>query len=278
MPEDKISPYIRKYGVGEWAKNPDGTVNLTILFFKDISLDEAEQAISNYGKVIGKSALINGLIVAVPENSLENIAQEEIVQWINQVPPPPKTCNDGSRAAISVDTVQAPPYNLDGTSVIAGQWDSGWVDTTHDDLKGRVTIGDTGSSTGDHATHVAGTMLGNGTLSELAGGTALQWRGMATKATVISYEWWNDVAELDDEYDEAINTYEIDLSQNSWGFTWNIGGDNYGHYSDFDVAIDAVIRGNKGKPIPKCGLLVMKGQLVIVENMIALLIRALQKM
>ena len=45
--EDKISPSIIKHGVPEWAKNNDGTVNLTIMFFKDISLDDAEDLIYN---------------------------------------------------------------------------------------------------------------------------------------------------------------------------------------------------------------------------------------
>ena len=246
--EDKISPYIKKYGVGEWAKNNDGTVNLTIMFFKDASLDEAEQIISSYGEVIGRADIINALTVIVPEISIEEIANNDIVQWIEEVPPEPRTFNDGSRAAISVNTVQASPYNLDGTGVVAAEWDGGWVDSTHDDLQGRVTIGDTGSSTGDHATHVAGTMLGNGTLSAVNGGTALQWRGMAPKATVISYEWWDDSTELNNEYNAAINTYNASLSQNSWGYTYG-PPNNYGRYDSETAAIDAVITGNKGKRI-----------------------------
>ena len=248
LKEDKISQSIKKYGVGEWAKNNDGTVNLTIIFFKDVSLDDANNLISNYGGVIGRAEIINALTIVVPENSIEEIANNDIVQWIEEVPPEPKTFNDGSRAAIGVNTVQASPYNLNGAGVVAAEWDGAWVDTTHDDLQGRVTIGDTGSSTGDHATHVAGTMLGNGTLSATNGGTALQWRGMATNATVISYEWWNDVTELNSEYNNAINTYGIDLSQNSWGFTYG-PPNRYGRYDSATAAIDAVITGNKGKRI-----------------------------
>lgn len=123
----------------------------------------------------------------------------------------------------------------------------GWVDTTHDDLEGRVTIGDTGSGTHDHSTHVAGTMLGDGTKSAAEGGTPLQWRGMAPNSIVISYEWWNDLEELNDEYDSAINTYGIDLSTNSWG--WGRPG-YYGVYNEYAQAIDSVVVGSCGERIP----------------------------
>lgn len=248
LPDDKISPEI-KNGLDDWAVNNDGTVNLTVMFHEDVTLDEANQLISNnYGRVIGSSSLINALVIVVPNESIPNLANEDLIQWIEEVPPEPKTFNDGSRAVTGVDIVQASPYNLNGSVVVAGEWDGGWVDTTHGDLVGRVTIGDAGSATNEHATHVAGTMLGNGTLSVVNGGTPLQWRGMSTLATVISYEWWNDIAELNAEYTSAINTYGINLSTNSWGFSF-AGADSYGRYTAETAEIDAIVRGAITRPV-----------------------------
>ena len=45
LSEDKISPYIRTHGIGEWATNPNESVNLTIEFFGDISLEEGSNII-----------------------------------------------------------------------------------------------------------------------------------------------------------------------------------------------------------------------------------------
>lgn len=68
---------------------------------------------------------------------------------------------------------------------------------------------------------------------------------MATNATVISYVWWLGVDELYDDYSDAINTFGIDLSTNSWGFQdWD------GEYDVFTEAQDDVVVGASGKRIP----------------------------
>ena len=243
LPEDKISPIIRENRIPPEAVNPDGTVNLSIMFFKDVSLDDASQVISKHGGIVqGMAPITNALVVTVPIEKISAIANEDSVQWIDIVQGPPIKFNDGSRAVIGVNTVQAPPYNLDGTGVVVGEWDGGWVDPTHPDLAGRVTIGDLGSTIDDHATHVAGTLLGNGSLS------AGRYRGMAPNATVISYEWWDNVSELELEYNDAINNHGIDLSTNSWGFRRAFR--SYGGYGEECSALDDVVRGSIGKAIP----------------------------
>lgn len=262
LARDKIAPSIIERGVGEWAKNPDGTANLIIMFFKDISLDIARQIASAYGgRVISELSLLNSLTVAIPEEKIQDLADESRVQWINEVPPPPEPDNDGIRAAIGVETVQTAPYSLDGTGVIVGEWDGGWVDYTHDDLAGRVTIGDNGCEeidcrTDDHATHVAGTVAGDGTLSADHGGSFLQWRGMAPNARVVSYEWWLtlsnnrrviDILECFKEYTDAVQNYHIDLSTNSWGY------DHGGYYEEGSLIYDVIIRGGLGRPITILG-------------------------
>jgi uncharacterized repeat protein (TIGR01451 family) len=158
------------------------------------------------------------------------------------------------------------PYALDGAGVAIGQWEQYHPDCSHPDFFGtldstgtitgtnpRVTYGDAnvdcrdpsysaaGDSTiGDHATHVAGIVLGNGSESAGAGGLALQWRGMAPNASIISYRRpsldtdGDGVADAaprvthQAQYDNAIAA-GIALSTNSWGFSHchQVGGSCY---------------------------------------------------
>lgn len=238
--EDKLSKAVKNKN---YVKNGDGTINLSIKFFNDVDLDDASSIIENYGEIVDKFYSVNTVKVITEESFISDIANKENVQWIGVIDKILEMHNDGNRENIGVNVLQASPYDLSGVNVVTAEWDGGWVDITHDDLQGRVIIGDTGSSTGDHATHVAGTMLGNGTLN-------LQLRGMAPQATVISYEWWNDITELNDEYNTAINTYNASLSQNSWGYTYfGCGSDCSGGYDSNAAELDGIVRGSKGKKI-----------------------------
>ncbi len=251
LQEDKISSAIKNKN---YVKN-GGKMNLSVMFFSDVNLDDASLGMENYGEVVDKFYSVNAIKIITEERFISGIAREENVQWIDVADRKLEMHNNGNRENVGVNILQASPYSLSGVNVVTSEWDGGWADTTHDDLDGRVTIGDAGCGeancqTGSHATHVAGTMLGNGTLSESAGGTALQWRGMAPNATVISYEWWDDSTELNNEYNAAINTYNASLSQNSWGYTYfGCGADCSGGYDSSALELDKVIRGSKGKRI-----------------------------
>jgi len=240
LPDDKISPQIRHYGVGAWAVNPDGTVKLLVTFFDDASEGEARQVIVKYGSVVAEPSPWGGNVwtVSVHENSISSLASEDAVEWIESVPPPKAIDNDGSRAALKVNTAQAAPYNLNGLGVVIAEWDIGWADGTHNDLAGRVTVGDTGSTIMDHSTHVAGTAIGNGTNS---GG---RLRGMAPEANLITYEWPDNITELDNETFDAIVNHSAVISTNSWGYL--INGTNcllHGYYNFWSQNYDMIVDG-----------------------------------
>lgn len=95
LPDDKISPHIKEYGVGSWAVNPDGTVNLLVTFFEDVSTDDAKQVIEKYGRVVTEPSPWGGNVwtVSVPEDTISSLASEDTVEWIETVPPP-KTINN----------------------------------------------------------------------------------------------------------------------------------------------------------------------------------------
>lgn len=80
-------------------------------------------------------------------------------------------------------------FGLQGFGMVIGEWDGGHVRWTHQDLVGRVVIWDGPLDVESHATHVAGTLIGNGSGN-------LSAMGMAPQATLRSYDWNNDISEI----------------------------------------------------------------------------------
>ncbi len=70
----------------------------------------------------------------------------------------------------------------------AGIWDGGGVRATHQELVGRVTQRDAATSSDNHATHVAGTMI--------ASGEQPTAKGMAYAAKLDAYDWNSDEGEM----------------------------------------------------------------------------------
>lgn len=78
--------------------------------------------------------------------------------------------------------------DLDGDGMHIGIWDAGTVRTSHEEFNGRILVGDKLKSINNHATHVAGTLV--------ASGKDARAKGIAYKATVVSYDWFKDEAEV----------------------------------------------------------------------------------
>lgn len=79
--------------------------------------------------------------------------------------------------------------NLDGQNMNIALWDGGKVRNTHALLTGRVNQVDDAGSLSAHATHVAGTMIGNATASPSA-------KGMASQANLLAHDWNDDLGEV----------------------------------------------------------------------------------
>jgi len=211
LPQDKIAPSIRKYGINNTSLIAPDKAKLVVMFFEDVSFSEVEPVVSGYGgRILGRTNLLHGLTVQLEIADIWDLAAEDCVRWIDQhyeiVP-----LNDGTRQAVGANAVQ--DIGLSGEGVIIGMWDSGYADADHNDLSGRVTIPDANSWDDDHATHVAGTMIGDGSIDP-------KYKGMAPDAEVVSYfngKIHYDPCQVEQDYNEAINEYNIDLSNNSWG-------------------------------------------------------------
>lgn len=138
---------------------------------------------------------------------------------------------------------------LTGTGMKLGIWDYGGVDPQHRELEGRVVRLDA-AHTGDHATHVGGTLVASGLLAEA--------RGMAYEAELRSYDWNADLAEMAEEARQGLlvsnHSYSLvtgwtygDYEGEGAGWYWlgdtNVSRDEdylFGRYDFEAVAVDEV--------------------------------------
>ncbi len=254
--DDKLAPAIRADRWDTFNLSADGTtVAVYVSFHMDENLEAGHKIVEAHGgKVIHQVVGINTLVVEMPRANLRALAAEDAVQWIEPVGPPLTANNDGIRAQIGVDEVQASPYNLDGTEVDVLVYDVGQVGD-HPDFGSRLTHGDS-TSVADHATHVAGTVGGDGTQSASAGGSANQWRGMAPAADIISYgfEWdgtgmwfYDNPGDIEQDWAQAQNSYGADIGTASIGsnisFYFPSSCDLLGNYGVTARLIDQIVRG-----------------------------------
>ncbi len=239
LPEDKIAPSIREGGINAYSTAGAGQAKLIVAFFDDVSAETAPALIAEHGgTVMRRSDADISFVVCLPAAAINSLASSDAVKWIDQHYES-VDLNDGVRTTISVNPVQAEPYNLTGAGVVVGQCESKHPDANHVDLTGRVVNVDDTWPVGDHATQVAGTIIGDGRLL-----ADRRYRGMATKATLVSFHSWENVAELREQCQTAIDIYDVDIINNSWGkVEWHV-------YKDYTAAIDAIVRGTLGKPVP----------------------------
>jgi Subtilase family/Carboxypeptidase regulatory-like domain len=244
LPEDKLAPELGPILLKK------GT-NPLVLSVEAVegSLEEAAARVQALGgQVTERDSVLSLLQVSFPRTAVRSLADSDAVLWIS--PDHPKTLlNDRSRANARADQVQAAPYSLNGAGVQLGIWDGGEI-FTHTDFSGRLTRVEVGGVTSDirHATHVAGTMAGNGALSQAVGFSPNQFRGFATGAQIIGYRF--DGIPYS-EHNAAINTWGIDASQNSWGFIVNASNCSlFGSYPLESREYDRIVTGAYSRRIP----------------------------
>ncbi|MEO6061634.1 MAG: S8 family serine peptidase, partial [Thermoflexales bacterium] len=258
-PDDKIDPDIRSGAWGSWNLASDGTVAIVIVMHKDETLETGRSLAAKYGgRVTSQVEGLRALLIELPGANVASLAGEDAIQWIEPAEPPLSESNDGIRQQIGVNTVQAAPYNLDGSGVQILIYDTGIVTPTHADFSGRITIGanDAGMTVSEHSTHVAGTAAGSGNRSVAAGGTSLQWRGMAPGAGIISYAYdrnntgmlfYNDPGDIENNWAAAQNTHGADIGNASLGSNiyanYPLSCTQMGNYGLTSGLMDQIIRG-----------------------------------
>jgi hypothetical protein len=248
-PEDKISDQLKDRISGKVVRDGVRMSGVVVVLFGDVSVGEFQAVLAGYGAVTAVRSEEHTLEMYAAEDRISDLAGLDAVQWIEPAPPPKQGLLDDVRATVGADSVQAPPYSLNGSGVALGMWDGGSPAATHEDFAGRLTIPD-GAVTSTHATTVAGIMAGDGSRSEACGGTPYQWRGISPAADIIAYDWPYTLADLRGETSEAIGTYGIISSSNSWG--WYVCGSQcsyFGTYDDWSKVYDNIVLGSRGAPI-----------------------------
>ncbi len=102
-----------------------------------------------------------------------------------------------------------------------GEWDSGLVRVTHQEFyadgESRVLKMDGATSLSDHATHVAGTLIGAGVDTDA--------KGMNYKGILRAYDWTNAESEMT----AAASAFGLELSNHSYGTTtgWTTDDGNW---------------------------------------------------
>ena len=131
------------------------------------------------------------------------------------------THNAISAQSISTDEIHpsgSSGYNMTGSGITLHEWDGGFALTTHQELTGRVTIGDAGDSpvVNAHATHVAGTLIASGVDTDA--------KGMSYQADLVSFDWNSDTSEMATAAAEGAI-----ISNHSYGFGY---GWDYNYFGD----------------------------------------------
>jgi subtilisin family serine protease len=251
LPEYKQEESVRRRTIGNWAVREDGTVLLRVEVWRDADFDNAADAVRALAQEITERApAFDWMAVRVRPEQIDAVTRLNGVSWVEPVPPPIQKLNDQSRSQAFVDMVQAAPYNLSGQGINVAIWDGGAVAAAHADFQGRLTIVDPVGAD-SHATHVAGTAAGSGVRSQASGGAANQWRGMATQAQILSWDYQGTVP---NEYLNGIQNLTIHLANNSWGHVIGSGNGNCDRYGDYDGHardFDRIVHGDiGGRAIP----------------------------
>ncbi len=253
---DKLSPELAQ--AAGLSDDPEyasvaalsGEVYLTVRFHRDQTPELEQQVLDLYGARLEQSLpKTHRYDIYLPAEQVTALAAEDAVRWLSFGPPEKTTTNHDVRNVTGVASLQASPYGLTGAGVNLGMWDGAPV-ASHTDFNGRLTkvdSGSYGSTSIKHATHVAGTMAGSGANSTSYSQASGYWGGMAPGAYIYSFDWDDELTEID----TAINTYGVDLSQNSWGYT--ISSSNCYNYGDYTAEVpdfDAIVTGLYGNKIP----------------------------
>jgi hypothetical protein len=252
MPESKPSPET-----GE-PVGVDPVVAVYVLFHRDFDLaGQADTLLGRHdAKAVSWLRSVNGAVVHLPASRIRGLAAADPVMYVEPPLPGMIGLNDSNRARLGAEIVNDPPYGLDGSGVGVLVYDGGQM-FAHGDFGDRLTIGASDTDTiSDHATHVGGTIGGDGSGS---GGT---FRGMAPAVDFISYAFeqegglqqgflYTDPGDLEADYTEAIGVYGADISNNSIGTNTASNGfpcEWEGNYGTTGALIDAIVRGSLGDP------------------------------
>jgi|GEM_PF-3337705 len=241
-PDYKVSPALSQSTARSAQEEPVIYEEVGVIFFDNVSLEAIQETLAKYvGSDYRQGATPTEWIIANQPETVAQIAQEPIVRFIAPFTPP-ADLNDTARPLVNTDDVQDAVINggsiqylgLTGQGVRVGHFERR-ADVAHPDLAGRIAIGANASpNTSDHATHVAGIILGDGGDSAANGGSAFQFRGHAPEATIVSESYASNAP---DNFSDAYRNFDAELSTHSYLQSNTI-------YDASARTVDRVVRGD----------------------------------
>jgi hypothetical protein len=235
----EVDSYRRAFREGK-------SVDVHVRFFADVGFARASATLRNASARFeqGEYMYPSSVAASVDWRSFRSLLEADDVEWVDVALTPRRSDNQESAALTHVDVVRSNQAfkKMSGKGVRVGVWDGGPIGP-HVDLDGRVTIIESNNPVSDHATHVAGTIAGKGTLDT-------RGAGMAPRALLFSYDFSGNVLS---EILGSIQSYDISLANHSWGHSagwggplgtgWHWYGDElFGYYHAETGAVDTFVR------------------------------------
>lgn len=211
-------------------------IDIVVLYFEDISREIIEMELkANRLNVLSFVPSLHHFVARIAINEIEKLASQPWIKYIAPIPPPfvPDNLVEKANHRTNVISADFPgARNLKGKGVKIGEWDSGPVGK-HLDLKSRTFIRENKVNVSNHATHVAGTVMGSGVINPLA-------TGMAPQAELYSWDFWDWIPY---EMDTCIKYDTIVITQNSYVYdpNWDTCK-NRGYYDIYSYLLDRLVR------------------------------------
>lgn len=171
----------------------------------------------NYAKAL-KIAREKGLPIEGVDSEGRRFTLEGVIEGTDELKYYKSSNNTPTKSSIQTARVQhlhnggSLVLNIEGQTMILGIWDGGAVYAGHNSLGvSRVTSKDGSSTIDDHASHVAGTMAANNSISDI--------KGMAPQASLWSNNWSNDKAEMTSQASQGLL-----VSNHSYGTDYDAAG------------------------------------------------------
>lgn len=219
--QQKISPDISGGNFPAWAFSEEkNTVKLTVMLYAGKDMAAAEQEIKELGgTILQKSTYFNMIDVVIKKDKVKDLTETAWSSYISAIDAPLTNNNVAGMASQRSNILRDGARGLNGEGVRIGIWDE--TVRNHLDFSGRLTIGENFIFPNEtwHGTHVAGTMAGAGLLNPAA-------TGAAPRANIFGYNFLdnnpgqpNGNRFVEEEVLQAIQAYNITITQNSWGPT-----------------------------------------------------------
>lgn len=229
-----------------------GAADYRVIFWRDVAFEQAMQAVHDVGGVLldadpesfcEHELSVRTLEAWLPADSLLQVATDWRVEWLQLRPA--VTIDNANSVALHTATPAAigpgTSYGLNGSGLVVGVWDAGEALETHTDFQNapspnpigagtRRVLDAAGMSPHYHATHVTGTILGDG-----AGNAAA--KGFAPKACAVNY-FYGTATSTSQRL--ARHTYRTVVENHSYGASY--GPSNQGGYDSISQAHDIIAR------------------------------------